>query len=152
MLQQILEAKGRGWFSDPDSVLLQCLAGALDEGRRLQGGKIANWDYGLYNELTIQQPVGNRLPFVGSYFNVGPIPMSGASTTVKQTTRKLGPSMRFVADLSDWEKSLNNLTVGESGQILSSHYRDQWNAYYVGRSFPMQFGKIDAKQTLTIHP
>ena len=60
--------------------------------------------------------------------------------------------MRFVADLSDWEKSLNNLTVGESGQILSAHYKDQWGAYYVGRSFPMQFHKIKVKQTLTVNP
>ena len=58
--------------------------------------------------------------------------------------------MRFVADLSDWDKSLNNLTIGESGEILSSHYKDQWDAYYAGRSFPMQFQKIDAKDTLVV--
>ncbi|MDQ2949166.1 MAG: penicillin acylase family protein [Acidobacteriota bacterium] len=152
VLQQILENDGRGWFTDNNAVLLQCLSEALEAGRHMQGSKVANWDYGLYNELTIAQPVGNQLPGVGSYFNIGPIPMSGSSTTVKQTTRKLGPSMRFVADLSDWDKSLNNLTVGESGQILSSHYKDQWKAYYTARSFPMQFRKIDAKHTLTIKP
>ena len=152
VVQQILENGGHGWFADNDAVLLQCLTLALAEGRRLQGGKIDNWDYGLYNELRITQPVGNQLPGVGSYFNIGPTPMSGSSTTVKQTTRKLGPSMRFVADLSDWEKSLNNLTVGESGQILSPHYKDQWKAYYAAQSFPMQFHKIDAKHTLTVKP
>jgi penicillin amidase len=152
VLQTILENDGHGWFSDNDAVLLQCLSEAIEAGRRMQGSKVANWDYGLYNELTIAQPVGNQLPAVGSYFNIGPIPMSGSSTTVKQTTRKLGPSMRFVADLSDWEKSLNNLTIGESGQILSPHYKDQWKAYYAARSFPMQFNKIDAKHTLTVNP
>lgn len=152
ILQQILEAGGRGWFTDHDGTLLQCLSDALADGRKSQGGSIRRWDYGVYNELTITQPVGNRLPIVAQYFNVGPIPMSGSSTTVKQTTRKIGPSMRFIADLSDWEKSLNNITVGESGQILSSHYKDQWDAYYVGRSFPMQFHKIEAKQTLTVNP
>ncbi|MDQ6758293.1 MAG: penicillin acylase family protein, partial [Acidobacteriota bacterium] len=151
-LQQILENGGRGWFADNDAVLLQSLTAALDDGRRLQGSKVVNWDYGIYNELTIAQPVGNQLPGVGSYFNIGPIPMSGSSTSVKQTTRKLGPSMRFVADLSNWEKSLNNLTVGESGQILSHHYKDQWKAYYAAHSFPMQFHKIDAKHTLTVQP
>ena len=45
-----------------------------------------------------------------------------------------------------------DLTVGESGQILSSHYRDQWDAYYVGRSFPMQFHKVQARHTLTVNP
>ena len=55
-------------------------------------------------------------------------------------------------ELGDWDGSLNNITIGESGQILSRHYKDQWSAYYVGRSFPMQFRRVDAKQTLTIVP
>jgi penicillin amidase len=89
---------------------------------------------------------------LGAYFNVGPIEMSGSSTTIKQTTIRLGPSMRFVADLADWEHSLNNITIGESGQFLSRHYKDQWDAYYAGRSFPMQFGKVEAKETLVVAP
>ena len=60
--------------------------------------------------------------------------------------------MRFVADLADWEHSLNNITIGESGQFLSRHYKDQWDAYYAGRSFPMQFGKVEAKETLVVAP
>jgi penicillin G amidase len=96
--------------------------------------------------------VGGELPLLGAYFNVGPIEMSGSSTTIKQTTLRLGPSMRFVADLSDWGNSLNNLTIGESGQFLSRHYKDQWDAYYVGHSFPMQFAKVEAKETLVVDP
>ena len=42
--------------------------------------------------------------------------------------------------------------TGQSGQILSKHYTDQWSAYYVGRSFPMQFSKVEGKQTLTVRP
>jgi acyl-homoserine lactone acylase PvdQ len=38
--------------------------------------------------------------------------------------------------------------TGQSGQILSPYYKDQWEAYYEGRSFPMQFQKVEAKQTL----
>ena len=118
VVQRILEMGGQGWFKDNDAVLLSALTSALEDGRRQQGSSVAHWNYGDYNELTIAQPVGNQLPLVAKYFNVGPIPMSGSSTTVKQTTRKLGPSMRFVADLGDWDNSLNNITVGESGQIL----------------------------------
>jgi len=40
----------------------------------------------------------------------------------------------------------------KSWQILSSHYKDQWDVYYVGRSFPMQFEKVDGKATLTVDP
>ena len=60
--------------------------------------------------------------------------------------------MRVVVDLGNLDASLANLTIGQSGQYLSSHYKDQWQAYYNGRSFPMQFGKVDAKATLTVTP
>jgi len=92
------------------------------------------------------------LPFVGKYFDIGPAPMSGASTTVKQTTRRLGPSMRMAADLSDWDQSLLNILIGQSGQILSSHYRDQWDHYYVGQSYPMEYRKVEAKAVLRLVP
>ena len=78
--------------------------------------------------------------------------MSGSSTTVKQITRRLGPSMRMAADLADWEGSRLNLTIGQSGQVLSSHYRDQWESYYTGRSFPMQFRNVEAKSVLRLTP
>jgi len=60
--------------------------------------------------------------------------------------------MRMTADLGDWERSLLNITVGQSGQILSSHYRDQWDDYYHVRSYPMQFGKVQAASTLEFRP
>ncbi len=147
VVEEILEADGRGWFQYKNEALIRALSGAFEEGRKLQGGNVNRWNYGKYNELTIKHPVGGELPLLGAYFNIGPIEMSGSST-IKQTTLRLGPSMRFVADLSDWEHSLNNITIGESGQFLSRHYKDQWDAYYAGRSFPMQFGKIEAKETL----
>ena len=92
--------------------------------------------------LELKNPVISQLPVIGNWFDIGPVPMSGSSTTVKQTTRRLGPSMRFVADLSDWNNSLNNLTLGESGQVLSRHYKDQWTAWWVGKSYPMQWSNI----------
>ena len=78
--------------------------------------------------------------------------MSGGATTVKQTTTKLGPSERMNASTSDWDASLMNLPFGESGHIASWHYSDEWKAYYSGRSFPMQFGKVDVKSTVTFVP
>jgi len=150
-IQRILES-GSGFFRDRDDALLAALAAAIEEGRKTQGGNLAKWDYGRYNLLTIKHPVGSRLFVVGTYFNIGPVEMSGSATTIKQTSLVLGPSMRFIADLANWDGSFNNIDIGESGQILSRHYRDQWDAYYVGRSFPMQFEKVDVKSTLVVLP
>ena len=84
--------------------------------------------------------------------DIGPVPMSGSSTTVKQTTLRLAPSMRMNADLADWDRSLLNIVTGQSGQILSTHYRDQWPDYYNARSYPMQFRTVQAKSRLEFKP
>ncbi len=152
VIEKLLRERPAGWFSDWEGMLIQCLADGLEEGAKRQGSNVRGWRYGHYNLLSIIQPVDSQIPFFGRYFNVGPAPMSGSSTTVKQTTQTLGPSMRMVVDLSNLDGSLNNVTIGESGHILSRHYKDQWDAYYVGRSFPMQFRRIDAKSELRVRP
>jgi penicillin amidase len=45
----------------------------------------------------------------------------------------------MVVDLSDLDNSVNNITLGESGQVFSRYYRDQFPAWYTGHSSPMLF-------------
>jgi len=92
------------------------------------------------------------LPLVAGFFDIGPAAMSGGTTTVKQLSHDLGPSMRLDADLSDWDRSLLEGTTGQSGQVLSRHYKDQWEHYYSAQSFPMQFRKVTPKDVLTLVP
>ncbi len=152
ILEKLLRERPADWFPDFDALLIKCLADAVEEGAKTQGSKVSRWDYGQYNALKLAHPVGGQLPLVGTYFNIGPVAMSGSSTTIKQTTRRMGPSMRMIVDLGNLDGSLQNITVGESGQRLSPHYKDQWSAYYGATSFPMQFHKVEAKQTLVVQP
>jgi penicillin G amidase len=152
VVENLLRTRPDGWFNDYDDALLESFADALDEGGRMQGRDVRKWIYGKYLELTIAHPIGHQLPLVSKYFDIGPVAMSGSPTSVKQTTLRLGPSMRMNADLGDWDRSLMNLPIGESGHVLSRHYKDQWDAYYNGTSFPMQFRKVDAKSVLEFVP
>jgi penicillin amidase len=152
LIERLLRERPAGWFSDYGGLLVQSFADAIEEGQRLQGGDPKRWKWGRYMFLAVDHPIGGRLPWVGTFFNIGPEPMSGGSTTVKQTTLRLGPSERMDASLGNWEASLLNLPFGESGHVASSHYKDEWDAYYNGRSFPMQFKNVDAKSTVTLVP
>jgi penicillin amidase len=152
VLENLLRTRPPGWLADYDEALLRALADAVEEGQRMQGPNVKKWIYGNYTELTITHPVTHQLPFIGSYFDIGPVPMSGSTTTVKQTTKRLGPSMRMAADLSDWEQSRLNIPIGESGQILSWHYRDEWEHYYTGQTYPMPFQKVQDKAVLHLMP
>jgi penicillin amidase len=152
VVERLFRQRPPGWFRDYDEVLLRALADAVEEGTRMQGRDIRRWQYGAYLKIAITHPVIHQVPILGKYFDIGPVPMSGSSTTVKQTTRVLAPSMRMNADLGDWDRSLLNVQIGQSGQILSTHYRDEWPDYYNGRSYPMQFRNVQAKSTLEFRP
>ena len=152
VVEKLLRERPMGWFSDYDSLLLKSLANAIERGARLQGSRLSRWNYGKYNQLKVENPVLGHLPLVGKYFNLGPALMSGSPTTIKQISRRLGPSLRIVTDLGDLDRSLQNTTMGESANPLSGHYSDQWSAYYNGHSFPMEFDKVIAKQVLTVNP
>ena len=161
VIERILRERPAGWVADYDELLLRCFADGMEEGQRIQGGDPKRWKWGGYMFTDLDHPIESRIripllsipiPLVGSFFNIGRIPMSGGSTTVKQTTRRLGPSERMDVALGNWDDSVLNLPVGESGHVGSRHYKDQWNAYYAGRSFPMQFDKVDARSTVTFVP
>ena len=162
VLERLLRDRPQGWFKSYDEMLLKALDGAIEEGRKLQGSNVKRWNYGPYNSMQLVNPVlghvGDGIPvvgewvnsIVGSYANIGPVEMSGSSTTVKQTTRRLGPSMRFAADLGDWDRSLMGILTGESGQVLSSNYKDQWESYYAGTGTPFRFEHVEVTGVLRV--
>jgi penicillin amidase len=151
-IERLLREKPPGWFRDYDETLVRVLADAVDECVRIQGKDPGRWRYGLYLRISIVNPVVHQVPWIGPYFDLRDVQLGGSTTAVKQTTWRLGPSMRMNADLSDWDRSLLNLPIGQSGQVLSSHYRDQWQSYLSGRSFSMQFNKVEAGDVLELRP
>ena len=152
VVETLLRTRPAGWFTDWDDAILRAFTQGLEDGRRNQGRDPGHWTYGNYEPLLLANPVGRHLPLVAGLFNIGPVAMSGSPTTVKQYNRDLGPSMRLDADLADWEHSLLEGTTGQSGQVLSRHYKDQWEHYYAAQSFPMQYRKVEAKDVLTLAP
>ncbi len=149
---QILRDRPPDWFPDYDALLLHSFTDAMDEGQRIQGTNPSLWKWGKTLFVEIRNPVGGALPWIGSWFNVGPLPASGGITTVKQMNGRLGPSERMNFSVGNWDNSLWNLTVGESGHPVSPHYRDQFDAWYYGESFPMPFRKVDASSTVLFVP
>jgi len=141
-LENVLTNHWARWLPPGDSsfddTLMKSLEAAVQQipnrvGRRSHDA----WKWGDTIRLTFYHPLGQAVPLLGRLLNVGPFPQAGTSTTVKATTANHGPSMRMVVDFSDLDHSLQNLTLGESGQVFSPYYKDQFEAWYYGRSFPM---------------
>ena len=143
-LQNVLDQNLTRWLPPGDTDFNMTLMNSLDEGIRqipalVHSQNHAAWKWGDTIPLTFHHPLSAGLPFLGRWLDVGPFPQAGTGTTVKQTTPRLGPSMRMVVDFSDLDQSMQNITLGESGQVFSPYYRDQFSAWYDGKSFPMLF-------------
>jgi penicillin amidase len=83
-------------------------------------------------------------------------PQSGTLYSVKAATQHHGPSMRFVADLADWDDSILLIPAGQSGQPGSSHYSDQFSYWYEGKAILGPFSDAaeakSRKHLLTLQP
>ncbi len=154
IVETLLRSAAPGWVAknDWDTFLLARLTDALIAGRARQGSRIGNWKWGNTMQWKLVHPVGGLLPVVDSFFNIGPVPMSGAATTVKQTGFNFGPSMRMVVDWGALDKSVLGLPGGESGFAASSHYKDQWDTYYVGSAGVVSFEQVKGNDVLQVNP
>jgi penicillin amidase len=154
-LENVL-ANGWGrWLPGGDSSFADTLMKSLEQGVRQIPKRVGSrsydaWKWGNTIRLTFYHPLGRGFPLLGRLLDVGPFPQAGTATTVKATTPRHGPSMRMVVDLSNLDHSVQNITLGESGQVLSPYYKDQFDAWYNGRSFRMPFSDAAVEQA-TVH-
>jgi penicillin amidase len=94
--------------------------------------------------------------FLKSLFSISDKPQSGTSYSVRAASKRHGPSERFVANPANWDESILLITSGESGQLGSSHYTDQFAFWYEGKPIVPAFSdaaeKTTRKHTLTLKP
>jgi penicillin amidase len=132
-LENVLRERPSRWlppgYTTYDHLLAASLGRAVTRAAAQAGHRIP---------LLMLHPFG-RSGFLRRHLSIADLPQDGTGYSVKQTGRTFGPAMRFVADLSDLDKSLMNITAGQSGHYLSPHYRDQFPAWYGGHGLASAF-------------
>jgi penicillin amidase len=118
--------------------------------------ELKNWKWGKQYPIEIQHPVLGQMPMLRWFSGTGRHPQSGSGSTVKQVGAGFGPSERMTVDFSNLDHSTLNIVVGQSGHLLSPHYRDQFAAWYGNTTFLFPFTdgavKAAAEHTLTLQP
>jgi penicillin amidase len=109
----------------------------------------SDWHWGELNRLLIPHPLA-QTGILAQFLSIGPIAQSGAPATIKAMGPMHGPAMRMVADLSNWDRTLMQITTGESGQIGSEHYSDQFPDWFAGRSHEAPFSP-EAVRRASVH-
>ncbi len=153
-LQNAIDNKLDRWLPPGDRDFNQTLMRSVNEAVR-QIPKLVGtddhsaWKWGKTIPLTFRHPLGGAFRPLGWLLNVGQFPQSGTASTIKRATRGVGASMRMVVDLGDLDSSVQNITLGESGQPFSPYYKDQFEAWYHGQSFPMLFSDASVQRGAT---
>jgi len=111
-----------------------------------------SWLWGKARPLQLEHPVLREIPLLRRWAGPGRYQSSGDGYTVKQMGEgelhghQQAPSERMTVDFSNLDASIMNIVTGESGQIFSPHYLDQWQAWLEGRSFGFPFSDEAVKR------
>jgi len=157
-LEKIITTRPARWlpksYSDFDALMAAAVQAAIDDKDAPKD--LRTWKYGTAYPVQIEHPLFGTVPLLRSLAGPGIHPQAGSGLTVKAAGRGFGASQRATYDLSDLDASNLNIVVGQSGQLFSPYYQDQFSAWYSGKSFPLAFSEsavnAAAKHRLTLKP
>ncbi|HZI18489.1 MAG TPA: penicillin acylase family protein [Pyrinomonadaceae bacterium] len=84
----------------------------------------SKWTWGAEFPVRFPHPLA-AVPLLGDQFKIEPFPQTGSVGIF--ATPNVGPtvSMRMIADLADWDRTQQGITLGQSGLPQSPHWKDQ---------------------------
>jgi penicillin G amidase len=131
-------------FASYDDVLVAAVHKAIDSERAPKDLK--RWRWGSQYPVDVQHPVLGSIPILSHFSGTGWRLQSGSGSTVKQVGANFGPSERMTVDFSNLDHSTLNIVIGESGHVLSAHYKDQFPGWYEGSTsqFPFSEAAVNA--------
>jgi penicillin amidase len=150
-LQKVLTDRPPRWLPSAYKNYDEFLAAAADRAvtmlaEQTKSQSVSDWQWKELNSLEMLHPIG-RDGFLKHLLSITGKPQSGTGYSVRAATTRHGPSMRFIANLANWDDSILLIPAGESGQIGSSHYTDQFSYWYEGKPIVTPFS--DAAEAKT---
>jgi len=159
-LQKVLTDRPANWLPPAYKNYDELLAAAADRAvsmltEETKSDRAADWQWKALDSLDMLHPLG-REGFLKRLLSITGKPQSGTAYSVRAATKRHGPSMRFIANLANWDDSIMLIPAGESGQLGSGHYTDQFSFWYEGKLIVTPFTdpaeSKSRKHTLTLTP
>lgn len=140
-LENVLLYQPQRWlparFQNYNELLSAAVKAAIE--RPGAPSQVADWHWGGLNPVEINHPIFGAVPILRRWAGPGRHPQSGDSYTVKAVGRHYGPSERTTVDLANLDDSTLNIVTGQSGNLFSPYYMDQWPAWFGGTTFRLPF-------------
>ncbi len=159
-LQKILTDRPAKWlpaaYKNYDELLAAAADTAVTKLAEQSGSqRTEDWAWKRFNSLDMLHPMG-RDGLLKSFLSITGKPQSGTLYSVRAATKHHGPAMRFVANPGNWDESILLIPAGQSGQLGSSHYSDQFSYWYEGKPIFAAFSDAAEanarKHMLTLKP
>jgi penicillin G amidase len=159
-LQKVLTDRPDKWLPPGYKTYDALLIAAADRAvakltEDTSSSRIEDWPWKRFNSLDMLHPIG-RQGVLKRLFSISGEPQSGTGYSVRAASNHHGPAMRFVANLGHWDESILLVPAGQSGQLGSSHYSDQFSYWYEGKPIFQPFSDAAEanarKHTLILKP
>ena len=121
------------------------------------GSNLESWKWNRVLSIEHGHAIGKAGGLLRKLFNVGPFETVGGNEVINNHIFNLdstgyykvtaGPSTRRVIDFSDIENSFSVLPTGQSGNVFSTHYKDQAQKYLDGQFIRMLMDQEEIKES-----
>ncbi|MBN1639216.1 MAG: penicillin acylase family protein [Ignavibacteriales bacterium] len=151
VVNELLKKNNSKWFDNVntteiesrDDIIRQSISDALNYLEKNIGKDIVNWQWGNIHQITFQHNFHGVSSVLDEAFDLGPYRMGGDGTTVFLSQYKfnnpydvvLGPSMRYIYDFANPDEFYYVLPTGQSGNVLSKHYKNMIEHWIKGKYF-----------------
>jgi penicillin amidase len=158
-VMQVLSDSTNTWWDNPktpqietrDEIIRKSLVEALTELEKKLGTDVTMWQWGNLHKVTFKHAFSGVSSILDKYINIGPFRIGGDGTTIfnteypftegfkkyprldqKEFENNVGPSMRYIFDFAQPDEFYLVLTTGQSGNLMSPHFRDMAKMWLYG--------------------
>jgi penicillin G amidase len=131
-------------------VVVRSAERTIDLLKKNAGPEMADWKWEKIHKLKHPHPLG-KVAFLDTYFSVGPFGAPGGSEVINNIHFHLdttgvfhvngGPALRKITDFGDVENGVTVSPTGQSGNVMSPHYKDQAEMYVRGETRKMMMNR-----------
>jgi len=159
LIDRVIAEQPREWLPKEFASYADLLKASYEDARQALtkslGADETKWMWGGQAKARFNHPLA-QVPFIGTPYVIEAFPQNGTGGSGATVNVGSSVSMRFIADVTDWDKSQNGIPLGESGMPNNPHWKDQLDDWrkVTPRPFPFSKAAIESatKETLTLTP
>lgn len=159
LMDRIITEQPKDWLPKEFSSYAELLRASYDDARQALtkslGADESKWTWGDLVKARFTHPLA-QAPLIGLQFTIAPFPQNGTGGAGATVNVGSAVSMRFIADPSAWDKTLNGIPLGQSGLPNTPHWKDQLDDWrrITPRALPFTKSAVESatKDTVVLTP